>query len=299
MEKGNQCPFCKTESSIVYRTRDYNREITNEVFYLFCCPSCGLYYLGNPPNNLSIYYQNGKLPVNPVDQENWKARRLQQHNKLDLIKALVPSGKLLDIGPNYGEFASLAQDEGYNVSVIECDPICVRFMKRNLALNVIDSCDPSTVLEKSQDTFDVICLWQAIEHLPEPWRVLREAVKRLTKHGILVISTPNPSAWQLQVMGKSWPHLDAPRHLFLLSPKWIINSGKELGLGVLLFTMQDSGDLAWDRATWPMWLTNLLSPKNNLIRRWIWWIGVVLGTIIQRLYSVEQRASYTIVLQKE
>jgi SAM-dependent methyltransferase len=69
------------------------------------------------------------------------------------------------------------------------------------------------------DFFDLITFWQVLEHLRDPSAVLRRIRPLLRRGGIVAISTPNVESWQARTFRGDWFHLDAPRHLFLFSPR--------------------------------------------------------------------------------
>lgn len=54
------------------------------------------------------------------------------------------------------------------------------------------------------DTFDVLCSLQVIEHLEDPGSFLKEANRVLRKDGILIISTPNPTGIPAKVLKHKW-----------------------------------------------------------------------------------------------
>jgi 2-polyprenyl-3-methyl-5-hydroxy-6-metoxy-1,4-benzoquinol methylase len=68
--------------------------------------------------------------------------------------------------------------------------------------------------------YDIITFWHNIKHLLEPWKVLEEASKKINPGGIILIATPNPSSFAFRLLGRFWPHIDAPRHINLISVLW-------------------------------------------------------------------------------
>jgi len=203
-------------------------------------------------------------------------------------------GRLLEIGPSTGAFCLLAKRAGFEVRAIEIDETCVAFLRNEMGLSVDHSGDPDLVLNRSEESYDVICLWHALEHTPRPWAVLEAAAKRLRPGGQIFIACPNPDAWQAAIMGPRWPHWDLPRHLFAIPIPWIRQHAARLGLVVQLATTRDIGSLYLNRVGWSMAIERLALPAR--LRR-------VLHRIVPILAypwdSVEGRGScYCVVLRR-
>jgi hypothetical protein len=70
-------------------------------------------------------------------------------------------------------------------------------------------------------------------------RVLQAAAGALRPGGLLAIGVPNPAAVQFRVLGKRWPHLDAPRHLSLIPHSTLVSRAASLGLEQVAVTTTD------------------------------------------------------------
>lgn len=92
---------------------------------------------------------------------------------------------------------------------------CCDFIQNELGIRTIQVNNLVAAFE-GLSGYDVITLWQVMEHLPDPWSTLKAAVEKLLPGGILVISAPNPASFQFRVLGRFWTHVDAPRHLTLI-----------------------------------------------------------------------------------
>jgi 2-polyprenyl-3-methyl-5-hydroxy-6-metoxy-1,4-benzoquinol methylase len=68
-------------------------------------------------------------------------------------------------------------------------------------------------------SFDVVTMWQSIEHVHEPLDILREAFKLLTPGGKLIVACPNAASWPARAFGPDWFGLDVPRHLTHFTPE--------------------------------------------------------------------------------
>jgi SAM-dependent methyltransferase len=85
----------------------------------------------------------------------------------------------------------------------------------------------------SSARFDLIILFQVLEHLAEPLVTLRQSADLLAPGGVMVVAVPNFSSWQARVLGRSWFHLDVPRHLHHFSPPVLAAAFETVGLKVV------------------------------------------------------------------
>jgi SAM-dependent methyltransferase len=275
--------------------RDFNRAISDEKFYLFRCAQCGLMFIANPPADLGRYYPIDYHSM-PASADGLDPHLPAQRFKIDLLKRFVAGGSLLEIGPSNGIFCRLAQKAGFEVSAIEMDEDCARFLRDDLGVRTTASPDPAAVLATDDRTYDAICLWHTIEHLQRPWDVLAQAARRMKPGGVLLVAAPNPDAWQARLLGARWPHHDLPRHLFALPIPWLIEFGKRHGLTTEMVTTRDEGSLFWNRFTWAMLLRSIFG--SRILRGLSWRVGMLFGYLLQPWEGREGRgACYTAVLR--
>jgi 2-polyprenyl-3-methyl-5-hydroxy-6-metoxy-1,4-benzoquinol methylase len=109
-------------------------------------------------------------------------------NRLD--KEVYSSPKrLLDVGCGQGHFLKLANDRGWEVYGNDLSKSACNFAQREFGLDLKNSS-----LEEAGFTaeyFDVISLWNALDHLYNPFQVIQEARRLLKPKGILFIRVPN------------------------------------------------------------------------------------------------------------
>jgi SAM-dependent methyltransferase len=290
------CPYCGGRASVRIVGRDINRLVSEDKFYLLKCDLCGLMFINNPPRDLSRYYTSDYHFV-PASVEALDALLPSEQFKIDLLTKFVSGGTLLEIGPSNGMFCRLAQKAGFVVSAIEMDEDCVRFLNETLGVRVVASSEPAAVLSSEKYTYDAICLWHAIEHMPRPWIVLEEAARRLNPGGVLLLAAPNPDAWQARLLKSYWPHHDMPRHLFALPIPWLVAFGKKNGLTQATITTCDEGSLYWNKFTWAMLLRSFFSA--GYLRSLSWRVGIAVGRLLDPWERREgQGAAYTAVLRR-
>lgn len=208
----------------------------------------GHVFLGTVPKNLGDYYAGGYQDIPGTEAELAKIAEVDRY-RLDPVRALVPVGRFLEIGPWIGLVAYSAKQAGYEVSALEMDERCVALLNQ-VGVRATRTSDPATTLAQSGETFDVIGLWHSIEHLPRPWAVINAAAAALNPGGLLVVAAPNPESAQMRVLGRHWLHLDAPRHLHLMTAAQFEEVGQRCGLETVSCTCDDQLGEVLDRNGW-------------------------------------------------
>jgi SAM-dependent methyltransferase len=126
----------------------------------------------------------------------------------------LPRGRLLEIGCASGAFLHGMAGKGWTVSGIEFS-LKAAASARKLGYPVF-----AGPLEKAPDPsepFDLVVGWMVLEHLHEPVLAL-ERLRRWTRPGgWLVVSVPDPGAWEFRVFRDAWYALQVPTHLTLPS----------------------------------------------------------------------------------
>ena len=215
MTDTHPCPRCGASAPLFLVAADYNKRISDERFRYYRCPRDGFIFLDPIPDDLGIYYPESYYVLpNTMAEHAETAEHLQQW-KLDTVLEHVSGGTLLEIGPAYGLFAFLAKRAGFDVTAIEMDARSSAYLRTSVGIKVVETSDTLSALD-ALPAFDVITMWQAIEHIPDPWETLAAVSRKLKPGGVLVVDTPNPAAFQFGALGRRWAHLDAPRHVALI-----------------------------------------------------------------------------------
>jgi SAM-dependent methyltransferase len=290
------CPLCRIQARHCFRSTDHNRKITGEYFDYYRCPSCELIFLSPIPDDLAKYYPTEYYAV-PASHEQLEKEALRDRYKIDIVRRFAAQGRLLEIGPSRGKFALLAKNAGYEVEVLERDRDCCVFLRDTIGIKAIHGDDPEEGL-KDTDNYDVIALWHVIEHLPEPWKALRTISEKLSPGGILVISTPNPRAFQFRMLKSYWTHVDAPRHLSLIPLALLRKQAQLQGLVTLWSTTRDKGSLECNRSGWKDSLEN--AAGRGSLRKKYRKLGRLMSVLAVPIeYLNGMGSAYTVVFRKE
>jgi 2-polyprenyl-3-methyl-5-hydroxy-6-metoxy-1,4-benzoquinol methylase len=266
------CPLCKKSAAFLFEIGDLNRHVSNKIFNYWRCLDCELIFLTNIPENTGEYYQDEYYRI-PSIRRMRKIARAQKY-QIDLVQKYVKSDRLLEIGPGVGYFAYQAKEAGFKVDAIEQDDRCCDFLSKVIGVNAVKSNSPHMIID-TMKSHDVITMWHVIEHLPDPWTCLDSAARNLSPGGILLIATPNPISFQFRLLGASWPHVDAPRHLHLIPIGLLIRYLSNLGLEPVKIVSKDKGIKYLNRFGWQRYLINLF--PNKPLKKFWFFLGYLLG----------------------
>jgi SAM-dependent methyltransferase len=145
------------------------------------CPSCGSGFFVPPP--LDEYWAAGTEPSEAQDQR-WSERSRQWAP----VVGRGP-GRALDIGCGFGHYVRWAREAGWDAWGYEPDDWA---RHRTVA-------DPARIvaaLDQLDGEFDVVTMWDVLEHSLEPVESARTLEKLLAPGGRLVVCSPNFEALQ-------------------------------------------------------------------------------------------------------
>jgi 2-polyprenyl-3-methyl-5-hydroxy-6-metoxy-1,4-benzoquinol methylase len=290
------CPYCGKSASLLFIARDRNRRINSASFPYYRCFTCGLIFLQPVPLDLSDYYPQDYYPVLSSCHE-LEAASENERFKLDLITPFTQKGKMLEVGPAFGNFAYLAKRSGFDVEVIEMDSRCCKFLRTIAGISTIQSTDAAQAVQ-DKGPYDVIALWHVIEHLPNFHQTLDALASKVQKGGVLVMAAPNPQAWQFRILGRYWTHVDAPRHVVLIPVELLVAHMRKFDFTVVSITMTDPGGIGWNEFGWQYSLSNFA--KSPFIKT----VLILVGTVLTRImapFEVNDHAgsAYTLIFRKE
>lgn len=264
------CSVCGSKAKRLFRTSDINQKMADLEFDYYRCNSCGMIFIEQIPENLSLFYGDNYAAYQELDFLQNVQIANQEQGKLEVVNEHGCGKNMLEIGPGSGSFSFFAKLDGYEIDVIEMDKGCCEYLKNTIGVNnVIHTVDIFTAMKHIKKQYDVIVLWHVFEHLTNPWRVLEAVSKALAFHGIVVIATPNPESIQFRFFKKYWKHVDAPRHLSLIPMKVLENKAMALGLKPVKITTTDKPSVMFHSYAW--WIESLknyqIENPNSIITR--------------------------------
>jgi len=222
---------------------------------LLQCPNCTLLYVGDDPAGIDFdslygqaYYTGGSAAVFSDYVGQQAARRAHARRKLALLRHLPPriprQGRLLDVGCAAGFFLAEAARH-YAAQGVELSRWSSAFARDHLKLNVFTGTLQQAQLPDAH--FDVVTLWDVIEHVPEPVPLLAEAARLLAPNGRLVLTTGDWGSAYAQARGADWHLLTPPWHLSFFSRATLARAAAIAGLRVIGWRCEG---VAGDGALW-------------------------------------------------
>lgn len=207
------CPLCSNPSPRPYSDK--------KNYSLYRCGRCHLIFLWPvPPHTSSLYgpdyFTGAKLGFGYSDYEQDKLPMAKTFRRyLQEIEVFKPDrGKLLDVGAASGFFLEQAQTSGWAATGLEISKYaCQLAINNNMPVRhgeLQDNLFPP-------NSFDVVTMWDVLEHLPDPHSSLSIISRLLKKDGLLALNTPDSSSLIANLARQRWHLLIPPEHIYLYS----------------------------------------------------------------------------------
>lgn len=146
-------------------------------------------------------------------------------NRLQRILPLKSKGRLLEVGCAYGYFLALAR-KYFEVVGFEVDGEIAKKASSFCASRVLTG---KFTKNKFDGRFDVICMFDVIEHLKDPLGYLKKIYSLLNKNGIIVIETGDIESLLAKIQGERWRLISPPFHLQYFSRNSLAAVLKKVG----------------------------------------------------------------------
>ena len=213
------CNWCRAhidgavEEGVV---RSNVRRFRNETFRLWRCPNClGIH--ATDEVDLAHYYAS--YPLHSYPKVDWVARAMLANQLFRLRRAgLKKEHHILDYGCGGGAFVEFLREAGFKHAV-GFDQYCERYQDRS----VLDG------------QYDMVLSQDVIEHVAEPWELLREFDRLVRPGGLVVIGTPNSEDVDLKNPEASVHALHQPYHRHIMSKRLVSTVAEPLGWELLKY----------------------------------------------------------------
>ena len=232
------CNYCGADdTSTVLEGGDWLHGIPG-LFTLVRCNHCGLMYLDPRPSpeDMAAYYpEEYEAHIGTQKQRLSWLRRLDYeygiHKRYRAIMRYTETGHMLDIGCASGAFLDGMRERGWSVAGIEPSTRAAAYARRELGLQI-----QNTVLENAElapASFDLVTMWNVLEHLSDPQESLQRLGEVLRPGGLLVFAVPNLHSLDRILFKQYWAGYDLPRHLYTFPSDVLERMVRAAGLEIL------------------------------------------------------------------
>jgi 2-polyprenyl-3-methyl-5-hydroxy-6-metoxy-1,4-benzoquinol methylase len=195
------------------------------------CQRCGLVYTDPRPEGHHIV-ENYQAVEDSLYLEEREGRVLTFEHHLRPLERLTgpPNGRrLLDVGCYTGIFVEIAARHGWDAWGVEPCRWAVKHA-RTRGLHVVQGTLDTASLP--QATFDVVTMWDVIEHVTDPYGTLQQAYRLLKSGGLVVVHTIDIESPFARLMGPRWPWL-MEMHIYYFSRRTLRAMLEKCGFRVL------------------------------------------------------------------
>lgn len=203
-----------------------------------CC-ECGFIYCVRIPDERALEAHYAEAYADAVDwlQRMSRGRQWIFPAGLAMLKQLGARGKLLDVGCSVGLFLQAARKAGFEVAGVELSPAPARFAREHFRLDV--HCGTLESAPWGDGAFDVVTLWDVLEHVPDPRATMQQVARVLRPGGSLAIRVPDGEfhLWKTRLLrpwfGNRLVWMEVPNHLNHFRPRTLRRLLAETGFDVL------------------------------------------------------------------
>lgn len=188
-------------------------------FVIASCDACGSHFVPDPVPDPARYDESYFAGTGACGYGGYLQDReliLANFARRARWLARIGAGKrVLDVGAAYGFFVAAARAEGFDAIGLEPVAACAAFAARELGVEIRTGRIEYAPLEPA--SFDVITLFDVIEHLASPADALRRIRTLLAPGGMVVVETGDLGGLLARTVGSRWYYYDPPQHLTYFS----------------------------------------------------------------------------------
>ncbi len=184
------------------------------------CRGCGLGVTSPFPSAGALTEVNNSFYDAEKRADLYSSRREELGRRykgyLSAIKELKPGGALLDVGCNIGMFMNAAVAAGFPAVGVEMNSGCAAYGREKFGLEIRTATLHGAAFPSG--AFDVVTMFDVLEHVPDMHSFLAETARVLKKGGLLVVQSPNLGSLMAWLLRDGWVWLTPPDHLYHFTP---------------------------------------------------------------------------------
>jgi SAM-dependent methyltransferase len=199
---------------------DRERLFVKDGWPIVRCASCSLVFVDAALDRAALdsiygrqYYEGGAYANYLAERD---VRLASARDRTRWLTSIVQGGNLLDIGCAAGFFLEAASDR-YAATGVEVSAFASQYARDELGLRVFTGEIFDAPLADGE--FDVVTMWDVVEHLADPRAVLSEVARVSCPGALLVLSTGNVEGPIARRDLEGWDLMFPPGHMTFFSPR--------------------------------------------------------------------------------
>ncbi|MFQ5792605.1 MAG: class I SAM-dependent methyltransferase [Acidobacteriota bacterium] len=173
---------------------------------IVCCRRCGLLCANPRPDGATLAAVYATVE-DPLYLEEEEGRRATFRHVLSQLAGDGPPGALLDVGCYVGTFLQCAAEAGWRPVGIEPSAWASEIARHGRGLEIVQGTAEEGLRAFPAEAFDVVTLFDVIEHFDNPVATLRAVHRVLRPGGRVYVSTIDISAPFGRLTGRWFPFL--------------------------------------------------------------------------------------------
>lgn len=235
-----KCNLCNSTNVKLFYTQKYN----NKTYHYIYCKNCDLYQIRDIIDNISPKYTEKNIDIN--ENTIWHQGEHKQkayYKYFDLINEHynnnINNFSLLDIGCGTAGFFDYIQEKTINLYGFDASSAQAKYasQKYPLVKKATSIKKYLKLLNEPDLKFNLITLWDVVEHIPNPLELFSDIKNYLSDDGLCFISIPNGGALKKKILLYKLLFrnisLDPEEHVFYYTPKSIKYYLNKCGLNAI------------------------------------------------------------------
>lgn len=240
-KKRSHCPICNSQSSR-FQFKKFDISLVQ-------CTECQTAYFNQIPNEPDDVYSSASATQDAkhayLTNKDYRKVRFATE-RVTLLEQYTGKSieqlQVLDVGCGTGWFLEYAQEAGATCYGVELGSGLAKLTAEHLGIQVWN-CDLLDV--QTEQRFDVITMFDLIEHVVDPVALIKKAKELLTEDGVILLFTPQYDSVAIQQM-KEYSNLIMPaEHLSYFTKDTVYKLAQLTNMDVAYYVTKgiDIGDL--------------------------------------------------------
>ena len=204
-------------------------------FRIVECQECGMVFVNPRPSTekLQRYYARSLASAyfqeNIIEPtQNYRMEKIVGPRLSYLTQKVKDTGNWLDIGCSSGMLLGEGKQVGWDVYGIEFENKAKQTAKEK-GIYVYDKPIENLALK---DKFDLVTMFEVLEHVNNPKITLEACLKAMKVGGTIVLTVPNIDGFEFQVVGVHHSNICPPSHLNYFGPVTLIRILEKIGFKI-------------------------------------------------------------------